>query len=419
MRTSTFRFIVCAIFIGYFALPPGLPAQERRGATLVVTKLDGSQVSGELIAVKPDSLLLLGPGEKDVSIAMTDIGRVRIVRRSPTGLRTAAGFLLGSGIRGMATEPDIEWGWAHAAVAGIVGGIAGLVSGVISSKDRSLRSWGEPEGASRPYLDRLRGLSRASRSRGRAGSAARSRFRIGLATTMGSFDGEMRYQARDVSWSLPEDPPPEEALPRVTEFYLNYSPELASPAPFSLGYEWTERWTSEIELSLWGKDMEAYANTYPFFVSTADNKTYQAYVSDPLRVGYDYVLVGMAYRPVVPSLGHKAAVEIGISAGPAWVKIEPAGSLMPAEKKTVPAVRIRTAYDHYFTSSFFLGVYAGYRYSEASFAPATVTRELTFHDRDNWEDPAEPITSQVEMTLPVREFSWSGFVYGLRIGFRI
>jgi hypothetical protein len=49
----------------------------------------------------------------------------------------------------------------------------------------------------------------------------------------------------------------------------------------------------------------------------------------------------------------------------------------------------------------------------------TVTRELTFHDRDNWEDPAEPISRQVEMTLPAREFSWSGFVCGLLIGFRI
>jgi len=48
-----------------------------------------------------------------------------------------------------------------------------------------------------------------------------------------------------------------------------------------------------------------------------------------------------------------------------------------------------------------------------------VAQELTFHDRDNWEDPVEPITCQVELTLPAREFSWSGFVYGLRIGFRI
>ena len=419
MRSSTAGFLVGAIFIGCFALPPGLSAKSKRGADLVVTKLDRTRVSGELIAVRPDSLLLLGPGEKDVSVALADIGAMRIVRRAPTGLLTAAGVLLGSGLMGMATEPSLEWGWAHAAAAGIAGGIAGLVSGVISAKDRSFAFWRGPKSVSGRVLDRLREFSRESRSRGKSGSAARSRFRIGLATTMGPFDGEMRYRSRDVSWSLPQDPPPEEALPRVTELYLNYSPELASPAPFSLGYEWTGRWISEIELSLWGKDMEAYANIYPAFISESDNRTYQAYASDPLRVGYDYVLVGVAYRPVVPSFGRHAAVEIGISAGPAWVKVEPVGTLMPAEKKTVPAVRIRAAYDHYFTPSFFLGIYGGYRYSEASFAPVTVTRELTFYDRDNWEDPAAPITSQVELTLPVREFSWSGIICGLRIGFRI
>ncbi|MBP7706842.1 MAG: hypothetical protein KA243_06310 [Candidatus Aminicenantes bacterium] len=419
MRTAvTGRFAAPLLVATLLVQAPGLGAQERQGAGILITLKDGSQVRGELIAVRPDSLLLLGPGEKDVSVALADIWRVRIVRRAPTGLLTLSGFLLSSGLVGMSTEPDIEFGWAGAAGAGVLGGVEGLVYGMVSSKDRSLSSWGGPADASRRDLDRLKGLSRESRLRGRSGSAARSRFRIALATTMGPFVGE-RYRPLEATWRFTEDPPPEEALPQVTEYYLNYAPELASPAPLSLGYEWTERWVSEIELSLWGRDMEARANTYPFFISTTDYRTYQAYVSDRLRVGYDYVLVGLAYRPTVPSLGRRAAVEIGISAGPAWVKAEPDEPAIPAEKKTVPAVRIRAAYDHYFTPSFFLGVYGGYRYSEASFAPATVTRELTFHDRDNWEDPAEPITRQVEMTLPAREFSWSGVVYGLRIGFRI
>jgi hypothetical protein len=419
MRTAVPGRIAALLLAAVFLVQaPGLGAQERQGAFVVVTKTDGARVTGELIAVRPDSLLLLGPEEKDVSVALADIWRVRIVRRAPTGLLTLSGFLLGSGLVGMSTEPDIEFGWAGAAVAGVLGGVAGLVSGVISAKDRSLRSLRGPEDASRRDLDRLKRLSRESRLRVRSGPAARSRFRIGLATTMEPFVGE-RYRPLEATWRFTEDPPPEEALPQVTEYYLNYAPELASPAPLSLGYEWTERWIAEIELSVWGRDMEARANTYPFFISTTDYRTYQAYVSDRFRVGYDYVLAGLAYRPTVPSPGRRAAVEIGISAGPAWVKVEPDEPAMPAEKKTVPAVRIRAAYDHYFTPSFFLGVYGGYRYSEASFAPATVTRELTFHDRDNWQDPAEPITRQVEMTLPAKEFSWSGIVYGLRIGFRI
>lgn len=419
MRTTTSGRSIALLLAVALALPAGLGAQTRRGATVVVTLTDGQEFRGELIALKPDSLLLLASSTADLSVPLGDIRVVRIVRRAPTGLLATAGFLLGSGLVGMTTEPLDEWGWAHAGLAGIGGAIAGLVSGLITAKDAVIDWRTEPDGTSASALDRLQRLSRESRTGTDPRPARRKRIRITFGTTMGSFDDDMRYRAQDAAWRLPEDPPPEEALPRVTELYLNYRPELASPAPFSLGYEWTEQWVSEIELSLWGKDMEARANTYPFFVSASDNRTYQAYVSDPLRIGYDYVLVGMAYRPVVPSLGRRAAVEIGISAGPAWIKVKPAGSLMPAEAKTVPAVRIRAAYDHYFTPSFFLGVYGGYRHSEVSFAPATVTSEMTFHDRDNWEDPAEPITSQVEMTLPAREFSWSGIVYGLRIGFRI
>jgi hypothetical protein len=35
-----------------------MPAEEKRGATLIIQKKDGQQVKGELIAVKENSLLL-------------------------------------------------------------------------------------------------------------------------------------------------------------------------------------------------------------------------------------------------------------------------------------------------------------------------------------------------------------------------
>lgn len=412
---------VAAALIPLIASPPGLSAQEKRGAEIVVTKTNGSLYRGELIAVRPDSLLLLGPGGKDTSIGLADIGIVRIVRRSPTGLLTLAGFLLGSGIVGMTTEPLDEWGWAHAALAGIGGAIAGLISGAISAKDRSYYSWGEPDGALNQNLDKLRGLSRESQWRDKAGSAQRSRFRIGLATTMRSFNDRWRSRITPGSWRFMGIVPPGEGGPRDTPFQLNQRPsgELASLGPLSLGYAWTERWIPEIELSMWGKHLDANASVYPEFVSTLDGKTYGAHVGDQLRIGYDHILAGMAYRPVIPSFGRHASIEVGISAGPGWIHVDPIGSLVPAEKKTILAARVRAAYDHYFTPSFFLGVYGAYRCGEARFAPATVIREVTFTDWDNWQDPAEPITRQVELTLPAREFSRAGFVYGLRIGFRI
>jgi hypothetical protein len=48
-----------------------------------------------------------------------------------------------------------------------------------------------------------------------------------------------------------------------------------------------------------------------------------------------------------------------------------------------------------------------------------VTRDLEFTHWESGGDPVEPITRRVEMILPAREYSRTGLVYGLRIGFRL
>ncbi len=58
----------------------------------------------------------------------------------------------------------------------------------------------------------------------------------------------------------------------------------------------------------------------------------------------------------------------------------------------------------------------GYRHGEAGFSASTVTQEMTF---SSWPDLPEPIVRQVEMTVPSRTFSRSGFIYGLRLHFRL
>ena len=81
MKVMPAKLIASTLAVSLLVLPAGLAAKEKRGADLVVAKIDGSKVSGELIAVKPDSLLLLSAG-MDLSIPLVDIRDVRIVRRS-------------------------------------------------------------------------------------------------------------------------------------------------------------------------------------------------------------------------------------------------------------------------------------------------------------------------------------------------
>ena len=79
-------------------LSTSLMAKERRGATVVIQKKDGSLEKGELIAVKQNSLLILGASSgADVAIDVPDIRTVRIVkeRKAVTGLWW--GFIIGTG----------------------------------------------------------------------------------------------------------------------------------------------------------------------------------------------------------------------------------------------------------------------------------------------------------------------------------
>src|SRR4030042_1573015 len=95
MRAPTGLFIAVALVISLLALPAGLSAKERRGADLIVTRLDGSKARGELIAVKQDTLLLFSPGT-DLTIPLADIKAVQIVRKSRAGKGALYGFRAGA-----------------------------------------------------------------------------------------------------------------------------------------------------------------------------------------------------------------------------------------------------------------------------------------------------------------------------------
>jgi hypothetical protein len=154
----------------------------------------------------------------------------------------------------------------------------------------------------------------------------------------------------------------------------------------------------------------------PSFVATADGRTYTGYEALGQRASANYILAGVAYRPF--AFGRRGGLEVGIAAGPAWVKLGPDGSLLPGQKKTVLVWRVQALYDFRFTRWLSLGVYAGYRHCEARFEATSVTQDLTFRDWNGGIDPVE-LTRRIEMGVPVREFSASRFIYGLRFGFRI
>jgi len=144
MKKSTIAWTMIALLI----LSPLAAAEERRGAEILITEKDGTQVSGELVAVKRDSLLLLTAGPTagmDLTVALKDIQQVRIVKKSKVGKGllygliigggggAAAGFLSGDDPDGFvsfsASDKAALFGIFFGGLGLVIGGIAGGLSG--------------------------------------------------------------------------------------------------------------------------------------------------------------------------------------------------------------------------------------------------------------------------------------------------
>jgi len=169
MKITPAKAIASALAVSLLALPDGLSAKERRGAELVVTRLDGSQVNGELIAVKRDSLLLLSYG-RDESIDLADVKTVRIVKKSRAGKGALYGFLVGAAggaLWGSANQDSDVWGNGTALIAGAyvgaIGALSGLLAGSVLGLDSSYTVAGKPEAVVNEYWNKLRAHAREPR----------------------------------------------------------------------------------------------------------------------------------------------------------------------------------------------------------------------------------------------------------------
>jgi hypothetical protein len=179
MKTMITKLIASVLFVSFLVLPADLSAKEKRGANLIVTRLDGSQLSGELIAVKRDSLLLLSNG-RDESIDLADIKIVRMIKKSRSGKGALYGFAAGAGsgaILGLILDMPLEDDYplalivASGAFLGAIGALSGLLVGSMAGVDSSFTVAGKPETVVNEYWDKLRTHARVPRLPGRSSSS--------------------------------------------------------------------------------------------------------------------------------------------------------------------------------------------------------------------------------------------------------
>ena len=170
MNRMPVRIMATVLVIWILVMPGGLAAGGRRGANLVITRLDGTRVSGELVAVKPGSLLLLTGNARDASVDLSDIKSVRIMRRSKAGLFAGiagAAGLVGGALAGLSAWDDEEDQAAYGVIAGLYFGAIGVVSGLLVGAAQGIDSnftvAGQREEILAGYWKKLAALSREGR----------------------------------------------------------------------------------------------------------------------------------------------------------------------------------------------------------------------------------------------------------------
>ena len=449
MIRATIKVLGFVLVLGLLALPAGLSAKERRGVPVVVTRLDGGQVSGELIAVKPDSLLLLTAEGRDETVALAGIKTVRLVRKVPFVASAVAGFVAGAavGYSYIKNEADVDSGniALTSAAFGAAGALAGLAVGVGIGTDAVLRIAGEPAKVVEERLDRLKGRSREGRLRlvpalvkpaagpeavlplalpaGPGRPSRRPRVRLSLGATLGSGANHFTEMSTGTFRFL-GDVPAGEAGTYDMPVRLSFR-RTGSLGPVSLAYEWTDHWLLEIELFGPGKVLPANGYAILSFVSSTDGKTYVGDAGIAHDASFASLLLGPVFRPLAPSALDRHAVELGIAAGPARVGLDPAVPsdylTWPAGHKTVLSARVHAAYDFYFVPAVSLGAFVGYRYLEAEFPQVTAAADIGFRDfsGDPSYYPAPSFYRPAELSFPSQTYSMTGVTFGLRLTFRL
>lgn len=173
------KFIASLLVFTTMGLYGNLYAKESRGADLVIQKIDGQQIKGELIAVKQDSLLLKeSESGADVSVSLRDTKFITINNKSHALEWGGVGFLLGgasgalignamgdteqsgSGFRGTFFWETAEF---KALLIGFIGGVLGAIIGglVISGQgERIIQVEGKSDTEIKKILEELRKKAR-------------------------------------------------------------------------------------------------------------------------------------------------------------------------------------------------------------------------------------------------------------------
>lgn len=428
MRASSVTAIVAVLVVLLASLPAGLSGQSPRGATLLVTKTDGSQIAGELIAAKPEGLLLLDGRGLDVSVPIADIQAVRIIRRSKAFpsllIGTAAGAV--GGFLALYKVTEGEYGEhdllvpATLSIAGAAG-LIGFVVGALAGKDITFTVAGRSKAEVDRFWERLRTSSREGRRE--AWAAPRRRPGLGLTIAMSPTAAIASTSlSQDGTFRFPDEPSPESG-PYPSPFYSE-SPaghekplEVTRLGPFCLTYDWKKNWLLELDVFSYGGGSGAVFGNLRF-TSSRNGETYFSVYSAVYQPRFLDLLAGLAYRSPISGTADRQALEIGLAAGPSFVSLEKRINYVQGLvrlRRTAFCARARAAWDYRISPTFSLGIFAEYRLVRTSALASTDLVDLEFGPEGIL---GEGTVRSTEVSAPGFPLEGSRLYCGFRSGFR-
>lgn len=440
MKKLTVLVLVSALAVSFLVSPAAVAAKERRGAEIVVTRLDGTRVGGELVAVRSDSLLLLSQeAGRDVTVGLAEVKSVVIVRKSRALLFAAIGAVAGAlpgaaiGIYPGGGEDEPGPATVRGAVAGgAAGALAGLLANAVFTRDPHFDVAGKPEADVAGFWERLSAHSREGARPKIAPAAAPvpaavparpGRFRLSVSAAIPLSIAETRFDEFS-SFSFPDQAAPESGPYDCALIgSSNSGPVFFGLGPVGLAYEWTPHLSIDAELSTYGQSSGRW-NGALGFTSSLDGVGYSTYFVHGYDVRFSSALLGLSYHPLVRDSLQPHDIEIGAAAGPVWIKGAPFGAeaagpfTLPSVGKIGFAGRVQAAYDFRFTPALSLGLFAGYRLMETRLAGLTASGVAPFLESGD-PTPTVAFSRLTEVSLPTLTAKATGPFAGLRLAFRI
>jgi hypothetical protein len=161
------KVLVLVVILSLLTCSGSLAAKERRGAELKILKKDRTVLKGELIAVKPASLLLMdSQSGRDLSVDIDDIITITIAKKSKAlpglGIGLGAGILAACLIGAAIHDPNA--GWVDPALGALwavpIGTLGGLFIGALKGEDQILDIVGKSPEEIKAVLEKLRSKAR-------------------------------------------------------------------------------------------------------------------------------------------------------------------------------------------------------------------------------------------------------------------